>query len=185
MPEVVYLPSAIVGWEFRPGFLIERGFAHGSRALEKCVEEKPGLGYRNMDDNAVRHPGYYALYDWCWGEDVQALLDLNADRQFFSHDHGWFLPPNGPTWDITNLQATVGNAHELANDGAGMDMVEIARVATKLESVTRGDLLEALSSIPRSWIGVTNDELEAVGAYLEERAPQVAARLRARFGGGP
>ncbi len=181
--EVVYLPSAIAGWAYRPGHLIERGFAHGSVAIDKCVEERPGLGDRDKDENAVRHPGYFALYDWCWGGDTQALLDLDGDRRFHSHDHGSFLPPGGG-WDIPNLQQSVGAAHELGSDGAGMDMVEVARLATRLENVTRAEILQILTRIPRSW-PTTDVELETVGAFLEERAPQVAARLRARFGGNP
>ena len=182
--EVVYLPHAIAGWACRPGHPIERGFAHGSVAVENCIEERSGLGYRNQDENAVRHVGYYALYDWCWGDDVQALIALTADRRFYSHDHGLFLRPGAATWDAANLDPRVGEAHELTADGGGMDFVEIARVATRLESITRAELAQALARVPRSW-PVTDDELENVGAFLEERAPQVAGRLRARFGGGP
>lgn len=177
---VVYLPKAIRGWEFRPGFRIVPGCAHGSLAVNDCVEEKPGLGYRAQDDNARRHAGYYALYDWCWGDDPQGLLVLTNDRQFHSHDHGHFLPPAG-RWDVGGLEQRVAEAREVVVDGAGIDLFEVSRIATRLEAVTREELTNVVARVPKSW-PVADDELEAVGAFLEERAPMVAARLRARFG---
>lgn len=179
----VYVPRALAGWEYRPGARLRRGFAHGSLALESCVEERR-LSDRMRDENSRRHVGYYGLFDWCWGGDVQGLLDLDDDRAFHSHDHGWFLPPVGQTWDEAQLRDRADADHELAEDGSGLDCVEVERVASALENVTRDGILEVVSATPRSW-PVTDAELESVGAFLEARAPRVAERLRARFGGGP
>jgi hypothetical protein len=180
--EVIFIPKAFVGWEFRPGYQIQRGFAHASLAVENSVEEK-ALSHRNCDENSVRHAGYFAMYDWCWGDDLQGLLSLDRDNEFHSHDHGHFLP-GGPAWDVASLKAHHGDPHPLAMDTSGLSVVELNRVAVKLEAITRGEILAVVSRIPRSW-PVTDAELEEVGAFLEHRAPLVAARLRALAGGTP
>ena len=179
---ILYVPRALAGWEFRPGRSLEPGLAHGSLALDSCVERR-SLKFRERDENAVRHVGYFALYDWCWGGDVQGLFDLTDDRAMHSHDHGWFLPPVGGSWTRDALFEEIDEPHELAANGAGLDLIEVERVATRLEALTREDFLSVVSAIPRAW-PVTSQELEAVGVFLEHRAPRVAERLRTRFGGG-
>jgi hypothetical protein len=42
------------------------GWAHGSLAAEPVVETNT-LDHRFMDDNASRHAGIYALFDWTAG----------------------------------------------------------------------------------------------------------------------
>lgn len=178
---VVYVPKDLGGWEFRPGHKLQPGCAHGSRALEDVIEEKGCLDHRQLDENSIRHVGYYALYDWCWGDDVQGLLVVSEDRKFCSHDHGLFLP-GGTSWDPQNLEQHIDDPHELSFDGAGLDLIEVERVASRLESVTRDEILRVVSRIPRAW-PVSDGHLEAVGYFLEQRAPAVASRLRIRFGG--
>lgn len=181
---LLYIPSAASGWEFRPGLRLERGFAHGSLALENCTEVGGPPTERNRDDNGVRHVGYFVIYDWCWGGDAQGLVSLDQDRAFFSHDHGWFLPPEGPTWSDPELRLRAGEPHELGADRTGLNPTEVVRIADRLEALTRDEILTVVESIPRSW-PVTNKELEHVGAFLECRAPLVASRLRAYPGINP
>jgi len=178
----LYIPKALAGWEFRPGRFLEAGFAHGSLALDTCIERR-GLEFRERDENAVRHVGYFALYDWCWGGDLQGLFDLSDDRAMYSHDHGWFLPPVGRRWTRQALLEKLDEPRELGENGGGLDLVEVQRVAARLETLTREDILRVITAIPRTW-PVTDQELEAVGAFLEHRASGVARRLRTRFGGG-
>lgn len=179
--ESVFIPRSIAGWEFRPNVRVERGFAHASAALGAVVEQGGLPGERAADHNSVRHAGYLALYDWCWGGDPQGLLTLAENRAYYSHDHGWFLPPEGPSWDEAALRASVEAAHELGGDDSGIDRAEVTRLISVLERMRRHDILSVVSSIPRSW-PVTNEELECVGAFLECRSARVAQRLRVRFG---
>jgi hypothetical protein len=181
---VVYIPRALEGWEFRPGLKLERGFAHASLALTNAVEVGGPPTERNRDDNAVRHVGYFALFDWCWGGDPQGLVAIDRDRAFYSHDHGVFLPPEGFDFTDTELLAKATTPHEFSADPAGLDPLEIDRVATRLESLTRTEILDVVTHIPTTW-PVSNKELEHVGAFLECRAPKVAERLRARTGVTP
>jgi hypothetical protein len=176
---VVYIPKALQGWEFRPGRQIERGFAHASLALANATEVGGPPTERDRDDNAVRHVGYFALFDWCWGGDPQGLVAIDRDRAFYSHDHGVFLPPEGFDFTIPELLAKASIPHEFGVNPIGLDPLEVNRVATRLESLTRTEILDVVRHIPRSW-PVTNQELEHVGAFLECRAPRVAERLRAR-----
>jgi hypothetical protein len=50
-------------------------------------------------------------------------------------------------------------------------------VANALEHVERESLVQVLRSIPASW-PVSDEDLEALGWFLERRAPAVASRVR-------
>jgi hypothetical protein len=123
--------------------------------------------------------GVYALFDWCFGADQQWLYDLDADRMIYSHDHGLYLPPAGQGYlSVTGMQGVVDTAHELPDPPAGLSRAALETTADALEAVNSGNLASILNSVPASW-PVTDDELAAVGWFLERRAPGVAARLRA------
>ena len=172
---IVFLPPEIEGWEFRPGAGIVSGYAHASRGVDDAVEHR-SLLYRDRDDNARRHVGVFAIYDWCWGGDDQWLYAETEDRMLYSHDHGWYLPETGPTWNVEALIARVGQAHVARWPPSGLDGEIVATCSERLRTLTRDDLLSALSRIPDSW-PVDGVELERVGWFLESRAPQVADRL--------
>ena len=125
---------------------------------------------------AAAKPGVYALYDWCWGADDQWLHSEIEDRQVYSHDHGWYLPESGPAWNEATLTAHVGEAHRAVWPSDGVDDSELARLATRLRGVSRVELVELVRRIPASW-PVGDTDLEALGWFLESRAPEVAARL--------
>ncbi|MDE0235899.1 MAG: hypothetical protein OXN95_01585 [bacterium] len=172
---IVFLPPEIEGWEFRPGFRIESGFAHASRAITSAVEHR-SLQYRDKDENAQRHVGAFAIYDWCWGGDDQWLYAEPEDRKLYSHDHGWYLPETGPTWSIETLIARVSEPHLPNWTRGGLDPTEIAAYAQRFRSLSHDELVAALQAIPACW-PVDDEELERVGWFLESRAPEVAARL--------
>jgi len=172
---VVRLPAEIAGWSFRAGATIEPGFAHASAAVPDAVEDRRLL-HRLSDDNARRHAGVLAIYDWCWGGDDQWLYSVSRDSQLFSHDHGWYLPDVGPTWDRASLEAAVDLPHELSGDRVGLDVVEVARLSQRLRTLTRQELIDTLSMIPASW-PVPDTDLEALGWFLERRSALVAERL--------
>jgi hypothetical protein len=178
---VVEIPSEIEGWEFRPGAALEAGFAHASLAVSDAVEIHD-LDYRDRDDNRRRHAGVFALYDWCWGADDQWLVAETDDRRVFSHDHGWYLPEAGPDWSETTLVSRVDQAHIMSRRADGLDAGELTRIADRLESLTRSEVHTVVAAVPGGW-PVTNRELEALGFFLERRAPQVAERLRKLSGG--
>lgn len=178
---IVYLPADIAGWEFRPGSYIEAGYAHASRGVADAVEHRT-LQYRDRDDNARRHVGLFALYDWCWGGDDQWLYSEAADRETYSHDHGWYLPETGPTWSSDTLRARVDEAHRPAWSAGGLDETAVAGVCTELRSLTKDAIRDALREIPASW-PVDDEELEYAGWFLESRAGQVADRLESLGGG--
>ena len=177
---IVFLPPEIEGWEFRPGSKIERGYAHASRAVTDAVEDR-SLRHRERDDNAQRHVGAFAIYDWCWGGDEQWLYAEPEDRKLYSHDHGWYLPETGPTWDVEALVNRVGEPHKASWSPKGLDSAEIAACAERLQTPKHDELVATLSGIPKSW-PVSDLELERVGWFLESRAPEVAARLESMRG---
>lgn len=177
---VVFLPREIAGWEFRPGRRIESGFAHASRGIASAVEHR-SLQHRERDDNARRHVGVFALYDWCWGGDEQWLYAEPEDRKLYSHDHGWYLPETGPTWDVNALVARVGEAHEPGWSPTGLDPEVITEYAQRLRTLTHDELVATLRGIPQSW-PVSDSELAGVGWFLETRAGEVADRLESMRG---
>ena len=175
------VPQAIQGWEFRPGHSLEPGIAHACLEVENAVEVRQRLERRNDDDNASRHVYIMALFDWCFGDDAQWLSALDDNGKFYSHDHGWYLPPNGPNLTEAAMRAEVDRAHELTDPGDGIVDEDVLAAADSLRAVSRDDLLEVLTAIPQQW-SVSNADLERVGSFLEARAPAAADRLITRFG---
>lgn len=54
-------------------------------------------------------------------------------------------------------------------------------MSVALEKINRDALVNILCGVPASW-PVSNDDLEALGWFLEYRAPSVASRIRALVG---
>ena len=114
------------------------------------------------------------------GGDVQGLLAAKDENRFYSHDHGWYLPPEGKTWTVADLDANADVPHELPTNPNGIGASVAEEVAASLEAAKRSALQKALAGIPSVW-PVNDDELEGVGFFLEKRAPIVAQRIRQRF----
>lgn len=174
------IPPELLGQEIKPGVPISSTVAHASLALDQCDElGRPQLIARSQDDNRRRHAGVYALFDWFMGCDQQWLYDLSDDRRLYSHDHGLYLPPLGRGyWTEAELSSAVHLPHVLPDDPAGLSPSGVTVVADALCAVQRSDLVAVLSRVPVSW-SVTNSDLEALGWFLENRAPEVADRLNA------
>ena len=181
--KTIELTSDFVGWEFKPGHQLMEGIAHASVHVEGSVDT--GKLDHRLDDDNIRHHAYiYALFDWCWGGDIQGLLVAQREYQFFSHDHGWYLPPTGANWTIEELQNNVETPHELQKDESGITEEIFEEIAASLDAIHREILLPIIKTIPAEW-PVTDNELEWVGFFLEKRASAVAQRLRQRFGRRP
>jgi hypothetical protein len=177
----VQIPKALVGWEFRPGFKLEVGIAHGSLAVPDATETH-SLERRGQDTNSSRHAYIHALYDLCWGADPQWLMCMSKDHEYYAHDHGWFLPPEGPDWTSAAMLASLDVAREYADphNGSGLDREAIAGAAARVAALTQAELVQALAHVPAAW-PIPDSDLETAGHFLLHRAPHVASRLRARF----
>lgn len=180
---VVEIPEEIAGWEFRPGAHLEPGLAHASLAVDDAQEAR-ALEYRDRDDNERRHAGVCALYDWCWGGDDQWLYCETDDRKLYSHDHGWYLPENGPDWSQATLLARVDEPHPAGYPTTNLDQAELFALAGGLNAPLRQPLVDLLMTVPASW-PVKDSGLEALGFFLERRASAVAGRLINLTGGTP
>ncbi|MCA9086096.1 MAG: hypothetical protein KDA81_18690 [Planctomycetaceae bacterium] len=174
---LMLIPSDFDGDMLMNGTVLRTGIAHASLHLDKGFFNKTwGPENRNLDDNRKRHAAYFAFFDWCWGDDRQWLYDTAADMMTWSHDHGHFLP-GGPDWSTTMLQAEVNAVHPLDTSPEGLDYNELERVAGVLENMQPEHLVEVLCRIPTSW-QVSDQELEAVGWFLDCRRLPVATRRR-------
>ena len=174
---IIEIPDQLAGHELSPGRPVSAGLAHASAALEHCDEMgRPQLHARAQDDNRVRHAGVYALFDWCYGSDQQWLYDIDDDRRIYSHDHGLYFP-SGWAHDSSALSATVDDPHPLPDASAGLSPTAIEETAQRLDAVTRPQLASILERVPTTW-PVSDEVLEAVGWFLERRAPGVARRVR-------
>lgn len=174
----VLIPADFAGYQVENGVVLEAGVASASLEVPNVFELR-SLEHRDRDDNAVRHAGVVAMYDWCWGDDPQWLYDGSKDNALHSHDHGYYLPPGGPQWDAGSLASSVDLAHPVPDQygSVGLSASELLRLAAALESVSREDLLKILAAVPASW-PVGDFDLERLGWFLERRAPQVGARIR-------
>lgn len=179
---LIRIPDDLDGHEVRPGAPLRAGLAHASLALEHADEMgRPNLYARSQDDNARRHVGLYALFDWCCGADQQWLYDLDADRTIYSHDHGLYLPPVGTgTLDADALRSGVAYVSELPDPTTGLSASAVDDVAKALERLVSADLAAVMRSVPASW-PVDDDVLAVLAWFLEQRADSVAARLRVRI----
>lgn len=175
--ELVYMPGALAGWEYRNGTPLVEGWAHGSLAVEPVVETRV-LQDRALDNNARRHAGIYALYDWVGGNDPQWLV--RSDSAYFSHDHGHYLP-GGPAWTEATLQAAASSPFELGVPPLALDADELDRLAAALTGVTEEEIAACASKVPAQW-PVSDAELDAVVAFVFSRRLTVAGRLRALSG---
>jgi len=177
--KTIGIDANFVGWEFKSGNKLEQGIAHASLHVEDAVLNR-ALDHRSDDDNVRRHAFIFALYDWCWGGDIQGLLEASNKNTFYSHDHGWYLPPNGAQWNIAELEDKVDTPHEMQKNDDGKVQSVAEEIAVAIEAVQKEEILEALSCIPSTW-PVSDDELECVGFFLEKRTTAVAERIRMRF----
>lgn len=174
---LIEIPEVFDGDALDNGTVLRAGIAHGSLNVDNSLFDKWHTPqYRDQDDNRRRHAGYFALYDWCWGEDMQWLYDASDDRKTYSHDHGHFLP-GGPEWTISSLEQNVDNPREIDALERGLDHRELARIADLLDNTGRETLCEIVRCIPEEW-QLEVAELEAVGWFLERRRSGVAQRLR-------
>jgi hypothetical protein len=174
-PQLVYIPAALVGWEFRPGHFLEEGWAHGCLAVRSCVEIHV-LDHRLQDDNRKRHAGIYAIYDWLGGSDPQWLIETTDDNRCYSHDHGHYLW--GPDWGTASLAEHRDQPCEYGTPKVGLDGAEVERLADALDNLNEKEIGDTLGSLPIAW-PVTDDELDAVMNLAVHRRSAAAARLRA------
>jgi hypothetical protein len=175
---LVEITEDLVGWEFRAGSSLVTGWAHGSVAVNGAVETH-ALDHRASNDNARRHAGFFALFDWLAGSDPQWLIAGAEDNAYYSHDHGCYL--QGPAWTIESLQQHVGGAFQLGGQSGGLDMTELERLASGVSAVTEKEVVGAVANMPLEW-PVTDEALEAFVDFTLERRGAVAERLRAMMG---
>lgn len=178
----IELPAEVTGWEFMRDKRLEVGIAHASGETPTAIETNQ-LDRRTDDDNSSRHAFILALYDLCWGGDCQWLVNVNAENAYWSHDHGWYLPPTGPTWTEAALSREIAQPHMHSDDGKNLSVDAVKYVSARLRELSKSDLVAALSTIPSTW-PVTDSELEAVGHFVLSRATSVADRLKTAFLGG-
>jgi hypothetical protein len=88
----IAISEDFAGYQVPNGPRLDVGIANASLAIADVAEMRPVLLHREGDDNACRHAGIYALFDWCWGDDPQWLAVETDDHRVYSHDHGFYLP---------------------------------------------------------------------------------------------
>jgi hypothetical protein len=171
------IPDEFAGISFPTNLTLVPGIGSASRTIPDAIQNSQLL-FRDRDDNRRRHVGVFALFDWCWGDDPQWLNCTTDDERLYSHDHGYYFPPSGGDWTQAELLARIDEAHPLAQPDDDLDLAEIVRIGNALDAVTRPSLSAILSSVPQEW-DIPADDLEVLGYFLERRAPDVAARMRA------
>ncbi|WP_326829276.1 hypothetical protein OIE13_34595 [Streptosporangium sp. NBC_01810] len=68
--------------------------------------------------------------------------------------------------------------YKLPDPPGGLSGEAVEEVSEALEKINRDALVNILRGVPASW-PVSDDDLEALGWFLEHRAPAVARRVRA------
>ncbi|MFB9673874.1 HipA family kinase [Streptosporangium vulgare] len=177
---LIRIPDELTGSPAGRGHL-KAGIAHASLALPNAIERRHALASRSQDDNQRRQASIYALWDWCFGCDPQWLYDLDSDESIYSHDHGLYLPTNDGHWKRSYLVQCADEPNELPDAPHGLSEEAVEEVSAALEKINRDALVNVLRGVPASW-PVSDDDLEALGWFLEHRAPAVADRVRSLIG---
>lgn len=175
---LIEVPSGFESYFQGDGRGLRECVAHGSLLLEGDVIESNALDHLKRDDNLRRQPALIALWKWCLGEDAQWLYSAEEDYSIWSFDHGcWFDSQEAP-WD-SDFLAESTNSQPLEELGVvkGMDSAHFHEMASRLESVTHRQLLEAVATVPESW-DVKVQDLETVAWFLYVRRRPVADVLR-------
>jgi hypothetical protein len=176
-PHLVRIPAGMPFPDLGNGRQVQAGIAHATLNNPAVVEKRSAPDHRSDDDNKRRHAGVFALVDLARGTDLQYLYDTSADYAILSHDHGLYACQTGQL-DVTTMVAAVNNPGASCGDSAGLDRMEVVRLADRLEAVTESDLMAILNMVPSSW-PVSEEQLGTLGWFLHERAHGVSARLRA------
>jgi hypothetical protein len=169
---LVYVPPTLR--KLRAETLIDSNVSSGSLDVGQAQNLR-FLTHRDRDHNSVRHVGALALYDWCSGGDHQWLYSGERDMQLYSHDHGHYL--TNLDWTQSTLRAGVQDQVRPPFECGDLCSTEVDRLATRLGSISRQELIGVLQQVPPSW-PVSDAELETLGWFLEERARGAADRLR-------
>lgn len=161
---------------------VRSGLVHGSRNVgEAETHGDRARGFRHYDgQNAARVVAGVALWDWCWGGGGFEYL-RTTDGTIVTVDHGgWFPPAGGARVHVSALEENADAPRPLPCNPSRVPDSDVSRVATTLRNVTREDLVRhVLRPVPTSWR--VDRRLEAIGAFLEHRAPAVADRLEDRL----
>lgn len=172
---LIEVPQDLAGWEYGQFHKLRSGIAHASLLLP-AAEESDELVYSKRDGNPKRVPAFFALWDWCMGEDEQWLFDQANDMSIWTFDHGWWLG-GGPGWDAASLEGLVDSDWRWRGGFTGCDPVSFDAVAARLEALSPTEILRAVSHVPEAW-GVHDNALESVAWVLYRRREPVAKRLR-------
>jgi hypothetical protein len=106
--EPITVGRDFVGSQIVNGPQLVEGIGSASLEIPGVREMRPALEYRDQDDNARRHAGVYALFDWYWGDDQQWLEAEDDEHRLYSHDHGFYFPPGGAQWSAATVCASHG-----------------------------------------------------------------------------
>ena len=163
------------------GSVLQPGLAHANLDVTENEFERLNT-YIDKDDNRRRFAGLIALFELCFGGDLQWLCDKQNDMSIFTHDHGHYLPPNGGSFNVELMKQVVDTQHPFPIQIEGLLPADLAYYADQIEALQRSTLVDIMNEVPISW-AVTNEDLETLGWFLERRRPLVAKRLRDMSGG--
>lgn len=174
---ILEYPQGRSAVEMANGVTLEPGYYHGSLEVGSALDSWE-VEHSTRDDNERRWTRMAALWDWCWGGDAQWLYAQTHDYMLYSHDHGHYLPGVDHDWTVDDLRRDVHQPHVLtkAQHILRSNQEYCASVATALRNVTHEQLANALATLPATW-RVTDEELDYVGWFLDERREDVAKRL--------
>ncbi|GAA3773889.1 hypothetical protein GCM10022240_27180 [Microbacterium kribbense] len=173
---LVTVPPGVTTWsDFPVAASSVPLLAHGSLHVPHAVDDDE-LTYTRRDDNARRQAAMLGLWDLCVGEDPQWLYETTAAYSVWSYDHGlWFATGEGD-WDAAVLNKLLHVDASFPHPPKGISVRALRETATRISSLTSGELLTAMSAVPVEW-GTGDEDLEAMAWFLFSRREPVAHRL--------
>lgn len=168
--------SLIAGTRLADGREVPNEIAHGSREVEKTLEQRHA-SHMDDDDNASRFAGFLVLCNLLGGTDHQWLTVQAEDNAYYSHDHGHYF--GGPDWTPENLR-TRRNADlvDIPNVARNqIDPAALSNILGELENLEDQSIVEIIAGVPGEW-PISDEELDALANYVACRRDLVIKGLQ-------
>ena len=172
---IVEVPQELVGTRVGPVSRLTSPPMFGSLALP-TVAELYDVQDVEHDGNSHRIPYLVALWLLCHADDIQMMYDLDADRQIWSFDFGfWF----GSMWELWGLDLpdSVHGRTKIPFIPGGTESVAWDEAIEAVESLTPEKLAHVPRLVPEAW-GVAQRNVEQLTQFVLDRVPYTVKQLQ-------
>lgn len=152
---------------------MQPGIAHGCLYLGDNMGRR-AIEYVHVPENRPRFASLAVLFGWVGSGDDQFLYATTPPEIVYSVDHGHFLGPGGPEWDILYFQRAGPSAapNQQLVAACGLTEDELRAAAMPLKGITDQAVRDIVAIPPAAW-GIRESERDELVRYLCRRRDEV------------